>query len=485
MHWKGITYLLGLLLMVFSTAMLAPVAVGLSYGDGAVPAFLDAYLLTLGSGFAMWLATRNASRQFGHRDGFLLVTLFWVVLAAFSALPLVLSGTYPTFTDAYFESVSGLTTTGSTVMAHLHTLPHAVLFWRQEMQWLGGMGIIILGLAVLPILGIGGMQLYQAEVPGPVKDQKLTPRVAETARALWLIYLGLTVAGVLLLWAQGLTLFDAVGHTFSAVSTGGFSSYDDSIGHFPGPGVQYTLIALMFLGGANFALHFGFLHGGGTRAYLSDPEFRLYLGLHLGATALIAAFLMAYGTYPSLEQSLRHALFQTVSIGTTTGFVSANYELWPSLLPFLVALTGFCLGSAGSTAGGIKVLRMLLLWKQGMRQAFLLIHPRAIRPVKLRSTPVPQGVIQAVWGFFAVYISTFVLLVMAMLVLEDGDLLTAAGSVGATLTCVGPGLGQVGPAENFAAISLGGKWVLILAMLLGRLELFTLFVLVMPAFWRR
>ena len=484
MNWKGIGYLFGALLMAFSLAMLPPLAAGWYYGDGAIPAFLDAFLLTLGAGGILWLTCRRSPRHFTNRDGFLLVAAFWVVLGLFGALPLILSGTAESFTAAFFEAVSGLTTTGSTVLSGLAKLPHAILIWRQEMQWLGGMGIIVLGLAVLPILGIGGMQLYQAEIPGPVKNQKLTPRIADTARALWLIYVGLTVAGAIALWAAGMAWFDAVSHAFTAVSTGGFSPYDGSVGHFSAPLIHYILVALMFLGGVNFALHFGFLRGRGLKDYLGDTEFRALLGLHLGAVGLVTAFLLAYQSYPSWEESFRMALFQVVSIGTTTGFATADYEAWPSLLPFFILLVGFFLGSAGSTSGGIKVIRLLILWKEGVRQAYMLIHPRAVRPLRLGDRPVPLGVTEAVWGFFAVYVSTFAILVMVMLALEGGDLLTAVGSVGATLTCVGPGLGDVGPADNFASISVAGKWVLILAMLLGRLELFTLFVLLLPAFWR-
>ncbi|SCY24541.1 TrkH family potassium uptake protein [Thiohalorhabdus denitrificans] len=485
MHWGAIGYLAGLLLMVFSTAMLPPLAIAWYYGDGALVAFVDSYLLTLGTGFVLWVTLRGAPRDLNHRDGFLLVTLFWVVLALFGALPLLLSGATPGFTSAFFESMSGLTTTGSTVLSGIEDLPHGIRFWRQEMQWLGGMGIIILALAILPILQVGGMQLYKAEVPGPVKDQKLTPRVNETAKALWLIYIGLTVVAVLALWAAGMGPFDAVAHAFSSVATGGFSPYDDSVGHFSSPLIHYLIVLFMFLGGANFALHFAFLHGGGLRGYLGDPEFRAYLALHVVAALLVTGFLMAYQAYPSLEESFRSALFQTVSIGTTTGFATADYAAWPSLLPFFILMIGFFMGSAGSTTGGIKVMRFLLLWKQGIRQAYLLIHPHAIAPIKMRERAVPEGVIQAVWGFFAVYVTTFILLTLVMMALEGGKFETSVGAVGATLTCVGPGLGEVGPANNFASISTPGQWVLSLAMLMGRLELFTFFVLLMPAFWRK
>ena len=484
MHWRVLGYLGGVLLMVFSSAMLPPLALAWAYGDGALRAFWDTFLLTLGTGFLLWAAFRGVQRELNHRDGFLLVTLFWVVLALFGAIPLFLSGAAPTFTAAYFESMSGLSTTGSTALSGLDELPHSIQFWRQEMQWLGGMGIIILAVAILPILQIGGMQLYKAEVPGPVKDQKLTPRVNETAKALWLIYLGLTVLAGVSLWLAGLPPFDAVAHAFTSVATAGFSPHDASVGHFDNPLVEYLITAFMFLGGINFALHFAFLHRGGLRAYMGDPEFRTYLGLHVGSAVLVTLVLLAYGTYPTLEESFRKAVFQTVSIGTTTGFATADYGAWPSLLPFFLLMTGFFMGCAGSTTGGIKVMRFLLLWKQGLRQGYLLIHPHAVAPLKLRDRPVPEGVINAVWGFFAVYVSTFVLLMLVILALEGGDLETALGAVGATLTNIGPGLGEVGPAENFASISAAGKWVLSLAMLLGRLELFTFFVLLMPAFWR-
>ncbi len=485
MHWRAVGYLLGVLLMVFSTAMLPPLVMAWAYGDGALGAFGEAYLLTLGSGFVLWLLLRRVPRDLSHRDGFLLVTLFWAVLALFGAIPLHLSGATPGVTDAVFESMSGLTTTGSTVLSGIGELPHAVRFWRQELQWLGGMGIIVLAVAILPILQIGGMQLYKAEVPGPVKDQKLTPRVNETAKALWLIYAGLTMAAAVALWIAGLSPFDAVAHSFSAVATAGFSTHDASIGHFGNPAVEYIIAVCMFLGGINFALHFAFLHGDGLRAYLSDPEFRTYALLLAGLVGVTTLVLAGYRTYPTAEETFRRALFQALSIGTTTGFATADYEAWPSLLPYLLLLSGFFMASAGSTGGGIKVVRFLIMLKQGYRQSYLLIHPHAIAPLKLRGRPVPEGVIQAVWGFFAVYVSTFVILVMVMLALEGGDFLTAAGAVGATLTNIGPGLGGVGPADSFAAISLPGKWVLALAMLVGRLELFTFFVLLLPGFWRK
>ncbi|HKJ71018.1 MAG TPA: TrkH family potassium uptake protein [Gammaproteobacteria bacterium] len=485
MHWVTIGYILGILLMVFSTAMLPPLAIAWGYGDGVLVAFAHAYLLTLGSGFLLWLATFRARRELGHREGFLLVTLFWAVLAVFGALPLQLSGTTPGFTSAFFESMSGLTTTGSTVLSGIDGLPHAVRFWRQEMQWLGGMGIIILAVAILPILQVGGMQLYKAEVPGPVKDQKLTPRINETAKALWVIYTGLTVAAALALWLAGLPPFEAISHSFSAVATAGFSTHDASIGHFGLPAVEYVLAIIMFLGGVNFGLHFAFLHGGGVRAYLTDPEFRTYALLLAGLVGVVTLVLTIHQTYPSGEETFRRALFQAVSLGTTTGFTTVDYQRWPSLLPYLLLLAGFFMASAGSTGGGIKVVRFLVMLKQGYRQSYLLIHPHAVAPIKLRDRPIPEGVIQAVWGFFAVYVSTFVILVMVMLALEGGDFHTAAGAVAATLTNIGPGLGGVGPAGTFAVISTPGKWVLALAMLLGRLELFTFFVLLMPAFWRK
>ncbi len=485
MHWLTIAYLLGLLLIVFSTAMLPPLGLAWAYGDGALRAFAEGYLVTLGSGVGLWLFGRGASREVNHRDGFLLASLFWMVLACFGALPLQLSGAAPAFTDAFFEAMSGLTTTGSTVLSGLNKMPQAVRFWRQEMQWLGGMGIIILAVAILPILRIGGMQLYKAEVPGPVKTQKLTPRVNETARALWLIYTGLTGAAALALWLAGLPPFEAVSHSFTAVATAGFSTVDGSIGHFGNPAAEYIIAAFMFLGGINFALHFGFLSRGRLRSYVNDPEFRTYLLLHLGSLVLVALFLLSFKTYPTLEENLRKALFHTISIGTTTGFVTADYEQWPSLLPYFLLLSGFFMGCAGSTAGGIKVVRFLVMLKQGYRESYLLIHPHAVAPLKLRGRPVPDGVIRAIWGFFAVYVSTFVLLVMGVLALEGGNFLTAAGAVAATLTNIGPGLGQVGPADNFASLTTASKWLLSMAMIMGRLELFTFFVLLMPAFWRR
>ncbi len=487
MHWNKIGHLLGFLLILFSTAVLLPLGVSLYYGDGGVEAFGVAYLLILGSGSLLWRFASLGDLELHHRDGFLLVTLAWLVLTLFGAVPLFWSGATPTFTDAFFESMSGLTTTGATVITELDGLPHAIQFWRQEMQWLGGMGIIILAVAVLPVLRVGGIQLYKAEVPGPVKNQKLTPRVTETAKALWMIYAGLTVLAAVSFWLAGMSPFDAVSHSFSTVSAGGFSPHDTSIAYFQNTLVEYLVILFMFLGGVNFALHFSFLRSLRHMVlptYLQDPEFRTYALLHLLVFGLVFVFLAGHETYPTLEENFRRTLFQTVSIGTTTGFATADYGDWPSLVPVVLLLSGFVMACAGSTGGGIKVIRFLLLIKQGLRQSYLLIHPHAVAPIRLRGHAVPEAVIQGVWGFAAVYGSTFVILMLTMLALGEG-IVTAGGAVGATLTNIGPGLGEVGPQENYASISQSGKWVLALAMLMGRLELFTVFVLLMPSFWRK
>ncbi|MCG6968601.1 MAG: potassium transporter, partial [Gammaproteobacteria bacterium] len=399
MHPVVIQRIVGLLLMVFSFTMLPPALVGLLYGDGAVVPFLTAFCIMLVSGLALWFPVRNIQRELRIRDGFIVVVVLWIVLGLAGAIPLLLAE-HPTvsFTDAVFESLSAVTTTGATVITGLDDLPHAVLFYRQQLQWLGGMGIIVLAVAILPMLGIGGMQLYRAETPGPMKDTKLTPRITETAKALWYIYLGLTVACAISYWFAGMDIFDAVGHSFSTVAIGGFSTHDNSIGYFDSAAVEVVAVVFMLLAGINFALHFLAWRSLSLKPYLLDSEVQAYF-LILGIVAVIStAYLYLSDTFSSIGSALHHGIFQAVSIGTTAGFTTAEYYAWPGFLPVLLLFTSFVGGCAGSTGGGMKVIRFLLLYKQGIREITRLIHPNALIPVKIGKKALPEKVVNAVWG---------------------------------------------------------------------------------------
>ncbi|VAW68858.1 Trk potassium uptake system protein TrkH [hydrothermal vent metagenome] len=457
--------------------------IDLIYQEHTFDAFLTSYLTLLGVGLVFWLPVKNVKTELRLRDGFLVVVMFWFVLGASGALPFILNDQLDiSITDAFFESISGLTTTGATVLTDLNQLPHSILFYRQELQWLGGMGIIVLAVAVLPMLGIGGMQLYKAETPGPVKDNKLTPRITQTAKALWYIYLTLTVACALAYWVAGMDLFDAVSHSFSTVAIGGFSTHDASLGYFDSVMIEIVAIIFMFLGGVNFALHFVAFRNWKVTAYIKDTEFKVYFWVILQVSIATVVYLQITETTAGLDESLRQGVFHVVSIATTTGFTAAEHTLWPGFLPVLLLFTSFIGGCAGSTGGGMKVIRVILLLKQGMREMTRLIHPSAIVTVKVGKTPVADSVIDAVWGFFAAYVAVFV--IMMLLIMASGlDQITAFSAVAATLNNLGPGLGEV--AYNYAGINDFSKWVLSFGMLLGRLEIFTLLVLLTPAFWRK
>ncbi|WP_261843026.1 TrkH family potassium uptake protein [Aliamphritea ceti] len=482
MHYKVILRILGILLMIFSFTMLPPVLIDILHSGQSSKAFLTGFLITLLTGFIIWLPVYKVKQDLRTRDGFLITVLFWSVLGLFGAIPFILLEELPlSFVDAVFESLSGLTTTGATVITGIDDLPKAILFYRQQLQWLGGMGIIVLAVAILPMLGIGGMQLYRAETPGPVKDSKLTPRITETAKALWYIYLSLTVACALGYWLAGMSLFDAVSHSFSTVAIGGFSTHDASIGYFDSPLIEAICIFFMIISAVNFGLHFFAWRQRSISHYWQDPEFKFYLWI-LGCISLLASLVLIFtGTYEPLE-SIRKAVFEVVSIATTTGFATADFAQWPVMLPFLLFVAAFSGGCAGSTGGGMKVIRILLILKQGSREITRLIHPNAVIPVKLGKTPISDRVLEAVWGFFSVYLIVFV--IMLIILLGTGlDQITAWSAVGATLNNLGPGLGQV--AAHYGDLNTPAKWVLCFAMLLGRLEVFTLLVLFTPAFWKR
>lgn len=483
MHFAVVARILGVLLMLFSMlANLPSILVSFLYGDGEVSSFWTSAMITFATGFILWLVTLRSKKELRTRDGFLVVTLFWTVLSTFGALPFLFSlDVRLSVTDAIFESFSGLTTTGATVITGLDVLPKSILFYRAQLQWLGGMGVVALAVAVLPMLGIGGMQLYRAESPGPVKNDNLVPRLAETAKALWYIYLGLTVSCALAYWAAGMNLFDAICHSFTTVAIGGFSNYDASIGYFDSNIVNLIAVAFMFLAGINFALHFTAWQRRSLIQYVRDPETKFYAAVLAGIALFTIIVLYATETY-DIQNSFIHGLFQTVSIATTTGYTTADFNAWPYALPYLLIYASIIGACAGSTGGGMKVIRILLIFKQGIREVKRLIHPNAIISVKLGRRMVPDRVIESVWGFFAVYVMVYMALLI-MLLAMGMEVLTAFSAVGASLNNLGPGL--EGVAANYANISDPAKWVLCLAMLLGRLEIFTLLVLFLPMFWRR
>ena len=478
MHLLLVQRALGILLMLFSLVMLAPPVIGLVYGERDLHPFLLSFGAAFGAGLLLWLPARRARGHLRLRDGFLAAVSFWVVLSTFGALPFYLSERPDvTVVEAVFESVSGLTTTGATVLAGLDELPRAILFYRQLLQWLGGLGIIVLAIAVLPILGFGGMQLYRAETPGPIKDAKLTPRIAETAKALLYVYLLLTVLCATAYYLAGMTAFDAVCHSFSTVAIGGFSTHDASIGYFDSAAVNAVAITFMLIAGANFALHFTALRRRTLEGYRADSEFKVYLGLLAIVTAISVAYLAIQD-----GGSLRDGVFQAVSIATTSGFTTADYSAWPGFLPVFLISASFIGGCAGSTGGGIKVIRFWLLMKQGLREMMCLVHPKAEVPVKINGRSVGPRVMNAVWGFFSAYVAVFVL--MIMLLLASGvDEVTAFSAVAATLNNLGPGLGEV--SANYARLGDYDKWLLCASMLLGRLEIFTLLIVFTPAFWKK
>lgn len=481
MHYRMTIKVLGLLLMVFSLSMLPSVLVSFYYQDGIHNAFILGFLLTLVAGFISWMPVRHYQGELRTRDGFVITVLFWVVLGLAGSIPIHLAPTATvTYTDSFFESFSALTTTGATVVVGLDSLPKSLLFYRQQLQWMGGMGIIVLAVAVLPMLGIGGMQLYRTETPGPVKDTKLTPRITETAKALWYIYAALTIACALAYWIAGMSPFDAIAHSFSTVAIGGFSTHDASMGYFDSVAIEMVAVVFMILSVANFGLHFVAWRNRSIKQYLLDPEYRFFIVIMLVFVVMTTATLMVTRVYAPGE-ALRYGIFESVSLLTTTGYGTADFASWPLYLPFFLILASFIGGCAGSTAGGIKAIRTMLLLKQGLREIKRLIHPAGVFPIKVGKRAVGDRVIEAVWGFFSMYILIYGLILFALLA-TGMDFVTSWSAVAAALNNLGPGLGDV--ASHYANIPDMAKWVLCIAMLLGRLEIFTLLVLFSPHFWR-
>jgi trk system potassium uptake protein TrkH len=474
---------LGALLMVFAATYLLPLAAALLYDDGTALAFALAMVIDFAIGCLLWLATRGCKRDLRPRDGYLLVTAAWIIMCAAGTIPFLFALPHLSVTDAVFETTSGLTTTGATVMSGVDSLPPAINLWRHALQWYGGMGVVVLAIAVLPLLGVGGMQLYRAEMQGAYKD-KLTPRITDTAKTLWLVYAGWTVVCIVSLRVAGMDWFDAVCHGFSALALGGFSTHDASIGYFDSPLIEAVLVFFMVISAMNFATHFAALRERSLRVYLGDAEARGVLVVLAASVAGITLYLWWQGVYAELPTALRHAAFNLVSVATTTGFATGDYGQWPAFavlwMLFLVVITS----STGSTGNGIKMFRTLMLIQQSARELKRLIHPQIVAPLKLGARVVPNAVVYAILAFISLYFVSVAALTFVMM-LTGLDFVTAFGTSIAWLTNLGPGLNELGPAGNYGAMSTFQKWVGIAAMLTGRLELFTVFVLFTPWFWRK
>ena len=476
--------ILGGILMMFAVTMLVPLGFAFFGHDAGLPAYDEAILITFSCGLLLFLACRRFKRELQPRDGFLLVSLVWTVLPAFGALPLMVHISGLSFTDAYFEAVSGLTTTGSTVLTGLDALPTSINVWRCFMVLIGGMGILVLAVAILPLLGVGGSQLFKAETPGPMKDQKLTPRIAETARGLWVVYFAIALACLLSYRVAGMGWADAFMHMFSTMGLGGFSSYDASFAQFNSPAIEAVAIVFMLIAGVNFALYFVAWKRRSLWGVWRDVEARLFIGTLAAAVLSIAVFLTAHRVYPTFGEALRHAAFNVVSIATTTGFSSVDYAQWPIFAPVLMLFLCCFATCAGSTGGGIKMIRAMLLLKGARRELRRIVHPRAVVPVTLGSAVVDAQVLSSVLAFMLFYGA--VMVAATMLLLFSGlDVVTAFTAVIASINNTGPGLGQVGPSTTYQGLSDFQTWVCSITMLLGRLELFSILVLFTASFWRK
>lgn len=481
LNTRFIVLVLGLLLVVEGVFMLLSAGISLLYGEYDLPYHLISAAICIVLGGSASVALWKAPKNIGKREGYLIVALVWVVFSIFGLLPFYLSGAIPSYTDAFFETMSGFTTTGSSILNDIEALPHGLLFWRSLIQWLGGMGIIVLSLAILPVLGVGGMQMFIAEVPGPAPD-KLHPRITETAKRLYGIYVLFTLMETILLIIGGMTPFDAICHSFTTMATGGYSTKQASVAYFASPYIQYVIILFMFIAGANFTLSYSVLRGKVNKV-LKDEEFQAYTGIILGVSALVAAVLYFTEEHSLVEKAWRDGLFQVVSIITTTGYATADYLVWVPFLSIVIFLLMFTGGSAGSTGGGIKIVRIVLLMKNSFFELKRLVHPNAVIPVRYNNRAVSQGIITNVLAFIVIYMMT-VGISMIIMSIMGFDLDTALGAVATSIGNIGPGLGEVGPALNFYDVPAFGKWFLSFLMLIGRLELFTIIVLFSPYFWR-
>jgi trk system potassium uptake protein TrkH len=472
---------LGVLFLLFSTTLLPPIGISLYYGDGELGHFSVTFAIALLVGVLLWLPFRRDSHAIRSRDGFLIVGLMWSAMSLLGAVPFMLALDV-SFADAFFESASGYTTTGATVLVGLDLMSRSILFYRQEIQWLGGIGVIVLAVALLPMLGIGGMQLYKAETAGPLKDERFTPRLARTARGLVVVYGVLTVACALSYWAAGMSLFDAVAHSLATVATAGYSTHDASLAFFDSVPIETVATVFMLIGGVSYNEHFIAWRTLQLQRYGRDTQTRAFVLIIAAAITVTTLTLFVTRSYESLGESLRYAAFEVVSVITTTGFAIADFSLWPLALPVVLIFTGLIGGCAGSSAGGIKVIRFVVLFKQVGVHIHRLIHPQAIRRMKLDGQPLADSVVEAVGGFFAVYVVVFFIF-MALAMMDGMDQVTAFGAVAATISNLGPGLGDV--AITFADVTPESKIMFSIAMLFGRLEIYTFLVLLTPAFWRR
>lgn len=489
MNFKSIINILSAMVTIIGISMLIPVLIALFGGESELRGLVISMTFSIGLGLPVWVLTRN-SRSISTKDGFIIVTLTWISVAVVSSLPFYFTGAIPNFTDAFFESMSGVTTTGASIIGNPQTLPNlpngieslskSILYWRSFIQWIGGMGIIVFTIAILPLLGVGGVQLFKAEVPGPVAD-KIRPRMRETAKILWMVYLGFTVLEIILLGFSGMGWFDSICHALTTMPTGGFSTKNASIAHFGNPVTQYIIILFMFIAGVNFSLHFLALTGR-IKDYFKDTEFLTYLGIIAGITFLIFINISGAQNDWSHKQFIG-SLFQTVSILTTTGYATENYVIWPYLTQFLLLMLMFFGGMGGSTGGGMKIVRVLLLVKYATKEIRRMMHPRAVFPIRIGTRFINEDIVKNTLGFVLFYISIFVLAILVLTALNL-DLTSAMGVAASALSNVGPALGSYGPAENYALLHPIGKWLLIFLMLLGRLEIFTIIVLFSRTFWK-
>jgi trk system potassium uptake protein TrkH len=480
-RFLSIARVLGLFNLLFGLTMLTPLAVSLWFDDGEFYHFVSSAALILAFGLVLWLPARNAITALRRSDGFIIVAFFWFGLGLLGALPFIL-GPHLDLIDSVFEAISGLTTTGATVLVGLDELPPSILLYRQQLQWLGGAGVILLGIAVLPLIGVGGMQLYRAEVPGPEPGDKLAPRIAKTAQALWGVYVFLTIACAIAYRLAGMSTFDAVAHSLTTVSTGGFSTHDANLRYFESPGVELVAQLFMLLGAVSYAVHFRVWQQGQLRLYVQNLELRAFLTITFATIVLVSALLWVKLHYSSFGESLRHGSFHVISAITTTGFTTTGFADWPLALPVICVFMSFVGGCAGSTAGGMKVIRLVLLWKQGIQELRRLIHPTAVMPIKIGERTESQALMISVWAFVSLYGLTFAVL-MVLMMMAGHDQVTAFSAVATSINNLGPGLGDI--ALNFRGITDAGKLICVYAMLLGRLEVFTLLVLLTPDFWRR
>ncbi|MDR3393896.1 MAG: potassium transporter TrkG [Parasulfuritortus sp.] len=478
-----VLYALSPIILIFGMIMLVPLGVSVYYHDAAIDAYDGSVAITIFVGLITWLLTRSSKRELKTRDGFLIVALTWTLIPAFATLPLMFYMD-TTFTHAYFETMSGLTTTGATVYSGLDQLPPSINLWRHLLNWLGGMGIIVLAVAILPLLGIGGRSMFKAETPGPMKDSKLTPRIAQTAKALWLVYAGITLACILSLRVAGMGWFDAICHSFAAMALGGFSTHDASVGYFNSVPIEVVLSIFQVIAAGNFATYFLMMRGRSFRLLFADTEIMSMLGLVLLSVLGVSAYLWLVGTYPTFLTSLRYASFNLITIATDCGFANTDFGKWPIFATMWMLFLSSILACSGSTGGGIKMIRTLILAKQAGRELSRLLHPNAVIPVKVGGQVIENQVVFSVLAFIFLYFMTVVTLTFALL-LSGLDFISAFSAIIACINNAGPGLGVVGPANNYGGLSVFQTWVCTVAMLAGRLEIFTLLIVLTPGFWKK